>query len=107
MVNCNLVEITFVTENSSAATEICKSLVAKHLVASTHCFKVKSNFIWDNKEESIDEYKVNCLTLKSNLNKIEEVIKGIHSYEVFQITAIAITECNEDFREWAYGMLNA
>lgn len=107
MTPCDLVEITMVIEKELDVKVICNNLLDKRLVASTHYTKVASSFIWKNKKESNSEFKVDCITERNKLNSIEEVVKKLHPYEVFQLTMIPITECNKDFKEWVHDVLNS
>ena len=69
-------------------------------VASTHFIESKSSWNYKNKRESSKEYILYMKTIKDNLKEIYDVIKRIHSYEVFEFAIYDITSISNEYLSW-------
>jgi len=61
---------------------------------------VNSLFWWEGKLDSAQESLLIVKAKISNLKKITELVKGVHSYEVPEIIALPILGGNEDYLNW-------
>lgn len=93
-----MVETPF--DNETELNKVINELLDKHLVASTHVIESKSSWNYKNKRESSKEYILEMKTIKDNLKEIYDVIKRIHSYEVFEFAIYDITSISNEYLSW-------
>ena len=94
--------IIFVTTaNKEEAEKIAKGLLEKKLVACVNIIDGVNSFFWW--EGKIDQAKETLLIIKSNKKKfdrIQDIVKSLHSYQVPEIIAMPIVEGNNDYLNW-------
>ena len=75
-------------------------LLDKKLVSSIQVVSSKSSWNYKGKREEAKEYLLFMKTKASLLKEIYEVIKSIHSYEVFEFAVFPLDSPNKDYLEW-------
>ena len=83
------------------AQEISKYLVKHHLAACVSAIdKVESVFSWDGEMEKEKEILLMIKTLRTNFEKIRDVISDLHPYNVPEIIALPIVDCSKEYHQW-------
>ena len=98
--------MTFVYANltckdASEAQAIADLLLADHLIA---CAKIgsplSSTYWWKDQVEQSSEVLLIMETHESRLQKIEEAIQKVHSYDTFVLTAVPMVHASKGARLW-------
>lgn len=92
--------VTTLCNKKEVANKIINVLLEKKLVAGSQMTKVNSKYLWDNKLEECDEYKLEFRTKEKLFTEIESEIKKIHNYEVAEISYCEIKNASKDFLDW-------
>ncbi len=95
-----MIEVAFNNEEEVNLTKI--RLLKEKLVASLQVITSDSSWNYKGEVESDKEYLVFMKTKESLVNEVYEVIKGIHSYEVFEYAVFPLTSSSKDYLEWIY-----
>ena len=83
------------------AKTIAKTLVKAQLAACVNIIdKVESVFSWDYKLMEEKEVLLIIKTKKELFEKLSNVIKDLHSYNVPEIIAVDITNADENYLGW-------
>ena len=61
---------------------------------------VSSYYIWNDKIESNEEFLLNVKTINTMQDKIVDIIKTYHEYEIPQIISYDFRMHNEKYKEW-------
>tara|TARA_Y100000766_G_C18841693_1_gene573479 strand:- start:347 stop:676 length:330 start_codon:yes stop_codon:yes gene_type:complete len=61
---------------------------------------ISSYYIWNDKIESNQEFLLNIKTINTMKDKIVEIIKAHHEYEIPQIISYDFRMDNENYKEW-------
>lgn len=75
-------------------------LLDKKLVSSIQVVSSKSSWNYKGEREEAKEYLLFMKTKETLLKEIYEVIKSIHSYEVFEFAVFPLDSPNKDYLEW-------
>ena len=92
--------VTTLCDKEKIANKIIDTLFEKKLIAGSQVTKVHSKYWWNNKLEECDEYKLELRTKESKFAIIENEIKGIHNYEVAEISYYEIKSASKEFLTW-------
>ena len=82
------------------AQRIVDSLLEKKLIACAEFIPVKSKFSWKGKLEEAEEIKLIMLSLDDYFDKVEAVVKKLHSYETIVLKAIPVTHLSKQATTW-------
>ncbi|MDP8216542.1 MAG: divalent-cation tolerance protein CutA [Candidatus Kaelpia imicola] len=83
------------------AEEIAKGLLDKRLAGCIQIVgPIKSSYRFKGKIEESIEYLCIIKTESSLFSAIEKTIKELHSYELPEIIAVAITSSSRDYLDW-------
>lgn len=89
------------TPGTKTAKLIAQSLVKKKLAA---CVSLSGGFTsvyrWKGAVETANETLVLIKTVKKNFNKVKQVIKGAHPYELPEIIGVPITQGSGEYLSW-------
>jgi periplasmic divalent cation tolerance protein len=106
MVSVRLVDaeyiVVFVTTASKhEAEEIVQHLLGDKLIACGNIIgPVTSFFRWSGKVDRAEEYVALMKTRRDLFQRLSEVVKILHSYEVPEIVAIPVMEGSKDYLDW-------
>ena len=93
-----MIEVAF---NSEEEVKLIKErLLKEKLVASLQVIISDSSWNYNGELESDNEYLVFMKTKESLVNEVYEVIKEIHSYEVFEYAIFPLTSPSKDYLDW-------
>ena len=93
-----MIEVAF---NSEEEVKLIKErLLKEKLVASLQVIVSDSTWNYKGELESDKEYLVFMKTKESLVNEVYEVIKEIHSYEVFEYAIFPLTSPSKDYLDW-------
>lgn len=86
----------------SMARRIARAVVQKRLAACVNVLRspVESFYTWKGKLESAREHLLVIKTTARRLRGLEREVRRLHSYEVPEFIAIALTEGSEDYLSW-------
>ncbi|MCO5251569.1 MAG: divalent-cation tolerance protein CutA [Candidatus Kapabacteria bacterium] len=89
------------TDNEDLAMLISETLVQEKLAACCSIIKgVTSIYEWEDKIEKRSEFILKIKTSNSQLDKLENRIKELHSDSVPEIIAVEISELSEGYMDW-------
>lgn len=86
------------------AETIAHTLLQKKVIVCTNIWPITSMYLWEGKIEKGTEYVLLVKTDKKSVDRAEEIIKEMHSYDIPAIIHINI-DVNKEFREWAKRIL--
>jgi periplasmic divalent cation tolerance protein len=91
----------YITCGSSAEAEkIAEVLLEKRLIACANMIPANSMFWWRGKIKKEGETIIFAKTKKENFEKVKEVAKELHSYDVPCIVAFNISDKDEQYFSW-------
>jgi periplasmic divalent cation tolerance protein len=98
----NVYIIVLVTTSSKhEAEEIAQHLLGDKLIACGNIVgPVTSFFRWSGKVERAEEFLVLMKTRKDLFQRLSDVVKTLHSYEVPEILAVPVVEGSKDYLDW-------
>ena len=95
--------ILVTAESVEEAQKIAAALMEEKLVACANIVPgVKSRFFWKGKVESADEVLIILKTRETHFQRIAEIVKEKHSYEVPEIVAFNIAMGDEKYLNWIH-----
>ena len=92
--------VTTLCDKQEIAEKISKTLMQKKLVAGSQISKVKSDYWWEGKIETKEEFKLEFRTRSDKINEIVEIIKLIHDYQVPAISRTEIRCLTKEMEKW-------
>lgn len=97
----NAVVVLCTVPNKAEAKKISNALVQEGLAACVSTVeKVNSIFSWDNELCSENELLLIIKTRLELFDKIEVVIKALHSYNIPEIIALPVITGSKDYLAW-------
>ena len=95
---CN---ITTTTNKKQIADKLSEELLKNNYSPCIQVVNpVESQYLWNGKVKSSQEYKIDIKTLDVLVDKVVLMIKTIHNYKVPEIIKTPITIKNKDYEEW-------
>ena len=88
------------SDNKKVLEDISKELLEAHLVASSHISVVTSDFWWEGKIQSKEEYKLDVRTRSDKLTDVQNLIASKHNYQVPEISAIRLPYITDEMKKW-------
>ena len=80
--------------------DISKKLLERRLIAGSQISVVTSDFWWEGRIQSKDEYKLEVRTRDDKLEEIKDLILSIHNYQVPEISAIRLRCLTYEIEQW-------
>ena len=96
----NKIVVITLCDNIDIAHKIQDELLNKKIVAGCQISEVESTYYWNGAIEKAHEYRLEMRTREDLFFDIQRVIKGIHNYEVPEISYYEIKGGSKDFLEW-------
>jgi len=95
------VVVLVTTANREEAEKIAHHLLDEKLIACANVIgPVFSLFWWTGKIEEAEEHIVLMKSRIDLFEKLSEIVKALHSYEVPEIIALPIAKGSEDYLKW-------
>jgi periplasmic divalent cation tolerance protein len=88
------------TASKQEAEKIAQHLLREKLIACANIFGVSSLFHWTGKVEKAEEYLVLMKSRRDLFEKVAEIVKALHSYEVPEILALPIVDGSKAYLDW-------
>jgi periplasmic divalent cation tolerance protein len=101
-----LVTVFLTCANKEEATKISKALVEKKLTVCSKMLPIHSFFFWNDKSDENDEVLLIMDSVNEKFEEMEEVVRGIHSYEQFVMFSVPILKTNKGTAEWILSSIN-
>ena len=84
----------------SELENMCKTILKRKLAACIQISNIESFYIWINKIENIDEFKIIIKTTLDKYSDLEKAIVDIHSYEIPTLYALDIYKIYQPYSDW-------
>ena len=95
------VQISTATDRREDAEKISRALVKRQLAACVQILgPITSIYSWKGKIETTEEWLLLIKTRRELFKKVEQSIKGLHSYETPEIIALPVLEGSRDYLGW-------
>jgi periplasmic divalent cation tolerance protein len=89
------------TPSEEEARQIARALVGERLAACVNIIpKVESIYRWQDKVEEAEEYLLLIKTTESAFALLQEKLKELHSYELPECVALAMTAGSPTYLKW-------
>lgn len=100
--------VIMTTSNREEAAKIVRSLLKEGLIACANIVgPVSSLFWWEEKIDETSEFLVFMKTHKNLFQKLSEMVREIHSYEVPEILALPIIKGSPPYLDWLKASLQS
>jgi len=99
--NNDYIIVLVTTTSKQEAEEIVQHLLGDKLIACGNIVgPVTSFFRWSGNVEKAEEFLVLMKTRKGLFQRLSDVVKTLHGYEVPEILAVPIVEGSRDYLDW-------
>jgi periplasmic divalent cation tolerance protein len=89
------------TASEEEARKIARALVGERLAACVNIIpKIESIYRWQDKLEEAREYLLLIKTTESVFPRLQEKLKALHSYELPECVALAMTAGSPSYLKW-------
>ncbi len=95
-----LITLFLTCANQTEATRISKALLDKKLIACAKQTSVSSLFYWQGDTDKADEVLLILESSEEKFNQIEQLVKKLHSYDTFVLTAYPIIKASAGVEKW-------
>ena len=95
-----MILILTTTDKKTVAQKITKALLDQKLIACASILPMESSYWWKGKIVNAKEFQLILKTKAENFNKIEKVIKKLHTYDLPEIISIDIQKAGKDYIKW-------
>ncbi|XOB62547.1 divalent-cation tolerance protein CutA [Campylobacterota bacterium DY0563] len=86
--------------DKNQAKKLAKVLLEKRLAACLQLSNIESFYKWEREFCNDNEVLLSIKTKKKNFEKIESIIKELHSYDVPEIIAIDVNNISKDYKKF-------
>ena len=95
------IQVVTTSETEEDAQTIATALVERRLAACVQIVgPIRSTYRWKDKIETAREWQCVVKTRGELYERVEEAVKGLHTYEVPEILAVPIVAASESYRRW-------
>jgi len=99
--NNDYIIVLVTTTSKQEAEEIVQHLLGDKLIACGNIVgPVTSFFRWSGKVQRAKEFLVLMKTRRGLFQRLSDVVKTLHGYEVPEILAVPIVEGSKDYLDW-------
>lgn len=96
----NPVELILTCGSWQEAQRIVDKLLSDKLIACAEFIPIKSKFTWKHELAESDEIKLVMLSREDFFDKVETVVKKLHSYETYVLKSIAVSHISDQASNW-------
>ncbi|RUM37794.1 MAG: divalent-cation tolerance protein CutA [Desulfobulbus sp.] len=94
------IEVTTTVETQKEADTLARLILEERLAACVQIIFCTSHYHWQEKIEHAAECKLVIKTISSLFPQLERFILKNHPYQVPEILAVAVVNCNEAYYAW-------
>jgi periplasmic divalent cation tolerance protein len=98
-----LITLFLTCANRTEADKIAAKLLDDKLAACVRQAAVASDYLWKGKTEHSEEVLLIIESIEDKFDKIEAVVRQLHSYETFVLTAYPVLRASEGVERWVKG----
>lgn len=95
-----MILILTTTDKKSVANKISKALLDQKLIACASIIPMESSYWWKGKIVNAKEFQMVLKTKAANYQKIEKVIKKLHTYDLPEIISLNVDKAGKDYLTW-------
>lgn len=88
------------TDKITVAKKISQALLKQKLVACASIIPMESSYWWKGKIVNAKEFQLVLKTKAQNYEKIEKLIKKLHTYDLPEVISIDIKRAGKDYIKW-------
>ena len=89
------------TDNIDVANMISKCILSKKYSPCVQIISnISSHYIWENKINKSIEYKIDIKTISVYKNKVIDIIKNNHNYDIPEIVLSEIEILSKEYKDW-------
>jgi periplasmic divalent cation tolerance protein len=93
--------VTTTVDSQAAADALARAVVEARAAACAQVVgPITSTYWWDGEVTTGQEWQVVCKTTADAVDRLTEVIRARHTYEVPEIVAVPVTGGNQDYLRW-------
>ena len=96
----NLITLFLTCANAEEARKISDKLLEEKLAACIRQTDVRSDFWWQGKIERANEVQLIIESIEEKFDAIESVVRKLHSYETFILTAYPVAKTSSGVEDW-------
>lgn len=90
-------------DNKQTLTDIADSLLGERIAACVQILgPISSHYRWKGEVASSTEWRAEIKTRQGLYDRVAQSISEIHSYELPEIIALDIVDCNHEYLQWIY-----
>lgn len=86
--------------DQETADVLVKQLLSKQLAACIQQSLITSNYVWEGKQETASEIKLEIKTLSTLFDEVSQCIREHHPYECPEIISVTINQSNDEYADW-------
>lgn len=95
-------------KSKDEAVKIANALLEKKLASCVQIIKgVESRFVWQGKKEVVTECLMRIKTKRNLYDKVESAIKTLHTYDIPEITALAVETGYKNYFAWTDSVIDS
>jgi periplasmic divalent cation tolerance protein len=96
----NLITLFLTCANAEEAQKISDKLLDGKLAACVRQTDVKSSFWWEGQRQDAEEVQLIIESTEEKFVAIESVVRELHSYETFVLTAYPVVQASSGVQDW-------
>ncbi len=87
-------------KNIEEADKISGKLLKEKLIVCAKKISIDSSYLWKNKIESAQEVLLIMDSIEKNFEKINKMVKKLHSYKIYTLLMTNINKVNKEAATW-------
>jgi len=97
---CEYVQIQTTVNSEDEAKKLIMNLFENNLIACAQYFPIKSYYWWKGELENADEILILIKTHRKHFEKIKELFKRYHPYELPGLVCICFDKISDKYKDW-------
>jgi periplasmic divalent cation tolerance protein len=95
------IEVRTTTDSREAAQKIAEALASQRLAACVQISgPITSTYWWEGKVSQAEEWAISAKTQRTLYDRLEQIIKQLHSYDEPEIIAVEIVTGSQSYLDW-------